>query len=278
VSHSFFNPYPKYLQIREILLRRLARDFGKGDRLPTEHALCAEFSVSRETVREALRGLEEDGLICRRRGQGTFVTRLPPANKEGRLTGLVEDFSELKFDTSARVLEAAPVVPPAAVVDMMKWPPGEMAFRIGRIRYLEGEPFAYHEAFLPLDVGSRVAKLDLSNTSILHELRVTLGLDIWEDHQRVEAVAADADMADALSTRLGAPLLYLVRHWLSRERSIVVFCSHFRADRYYYTVKLAQRPETGDDAPATKRRSGAARKGQAAPSLHAARARRATPT
>ena len=63
MAHSFFTPYPKYLQIRELLLRRLARDLMPGDRLPTENALSAEFGVARETVREALSGLEQDGLI-----------------------------------------------------------------------------------------------------------------------------------------------------------------------------------------------------------------------
>ena len=69
VTHSFFTPYPKYLQIRELLLRRLARDLAPGDRLPTENALSSEFGVARETVREALSGLERDGLIVRRQAQ-----------------------------------------------------------------------------------------------------------------------------------------------------------------------------------------------------------------
>ncbi|MBY0338531.1 MAG: GntR family transcriptional regulator, partial [Acetobacteraceae bacterium] len=72
---SFFSPYPKCLQIRRLLLDRIKRGLAPGDRLPTEHALCAEVSVSRETVRAALGALEEDGIIERAGGRGTFVAR-----------------------------------------------------------------------------------------------------------------------------------------------------------------------------------------------------------
>lgn len=242
MAHSFFTPYPKYLQIRELLLRRLARDLMPGDRLPTENALSAEFGVARETVREALSGLEQDGLIVRRRRNGTFVAKRPAAVRERRLTGLSEDFSELKFDTAAVVLDAKATSPPGSVVDMMRLGPHDQVFHIGRLRRFGSEPFSYEEAFLQLEIGQKVAKLDLRNTAIIHELRTRLKLKIWEEHQQVEAVAADSYIAGLLTVAVGAPLLYMVRHFLDeKDRSIAVFWSHLRPDRYYYTLKL-ERP------------------------------------
>jgi len=240
-AHTFLDPFPKYLQIREILLRRIEREMRIGDQLPTEHALCGEFGVSRETVRDALRGLEVDGVISRTPGQGTFVARLPPASRETRLTGLSEDFSRFKFDTEARVLAKGPVLPQPAVADVMARERDEMVYRIFRLRFFEGQPFALHEAFLPLDVGARVARQELGNTSIVHVLRSALQLNIWEDHQRIEAQAADTEVARLLEIGIGAPVLHIVRHFkVGDDLPIVLFRSHYRADRYYYTVKLAQ--------------------------------------
>src|SRR5262245_14711848 len=240
-THTFLDPFPKYLQIREILLRRIEREMRSGDQLPTEHALCEAFGVSRETVRDALSGLEADGVITRTPGHGTFVARLPPASRETRLTGLTEDFSRFKLDTEARVLAKGPVLPQPAVATVMASPPDEMIYRIFRLRYFERQPFALHEAFLPLDVGARVARHELGNTSIVHVLRTALRLEIWEDHQRIEAQAADTEVARLLEIGIGAPVLYIVRHFkVGDDLPIALFRSHYRADRYYYTVKLAQ--------------------------------------
>ena len=243
-GHRFLDPFPKYLQIREILLRRLETGAKVGDQLPTEATLCDEFGVSRETIREALSGLEQLGYINRTRGQGTFVAKLPAKRTERRLTGMSEDYSRFGLDTRAQVLEHAPVVPPAAVADVTRLPPGEMVYRILRVRHFEGEPLDVYESFLPLDVGVQISRLDLRNTSIVNELRATLGLRIWEDHQQIEAVAADPQHARLLGVSLGTPLLFVVRHFLTAEdRTIALFWSHYRADRYFYTVKLAQRGE-----------------------------------
>lgn len=241
MSHSFLNPFPKYLQIREILRKRLERS-EVGDRLPTEHVLCAEFGVSRETVRDALRGLEEDGLVTRRRGQGTSVIKVPRPRSERRLTGLTEDFSALKLDTEARVIKREIELPSPLVAELMSAPPDESIYVIERLRFFSRDHFAHHSAFMPIDVGAQIARLDLARTSIMRELRETLAYEIWEDHQRIEATVADSEMAGLLRVDVGSPLLCITRHFLEEgsNRTIVLFRSHYRADRYYYTVKTAQ--------------------------------------
>ncbi|MDB5413519.1 MAG: hypothetical protein JWR10_1854 [Rubritepida sp.] len=240
---KFFNPYPKYLHVRRILLDRIEGMMRAGDQLPTEHALCAEFAVSRETIRSALAALEQDGIIERTRGRGTFIARMPRRRPERRLTGMAEDFSALNLDTEAKVLQAAPARMPPALAEQLGMDSEMVLFRIARLRLFERIPLAWHEAWMLPEVGERVAALDLRRTSIDRELRETLGLPMWEDQQSIEAVAADIQAAELLDVPIGAPLLCLTRLYLMEgERLAVYFRSLYRSDRYYYTVKLAQPP------------------------------------
>src|SRR6478735_3741188 len=65
---------PKHERLRDYLLKELSAGRLKpGDALPTELALADSAEVSRNTVRQALSGLERSGLIRRVRGRGTFV-------------------------------------------------------------------------------------------------------------------------------------------------------------------------------------------------------------
>ncbi|HVO90385.1 MAG TPA: GntR family transcriptional regulator [Casimicrobiaceae bacterium] len=239
-SADFFNPFPRYLQIRNILVRRLGDGFAAGDRFPTEHALCSEFGVSRETIREALLGLENEGLIARFRGKGTVVVKLPGHSRDERLTGLVEDFTELGLDTHAEVIKAGAEAAPGRIASALGLKRGTELFRIVRLRRVDGKPFAFHDAFVPVDIGTQLAKRDLTHTTLFAELARMPGVKLSEVYQHIDAVAADVGMAKQLAIDVGAPLL-VTRRAVDHKRSgapTMFFETCFRADRYYYSVQV----------------------------------------
>jgi len=249
VSKNFFNPYPKYLQIRAVLLRQFGSDYAPGDRLPTELALTQEFGVSRETVREALRPLENDGTIRRHQGRGTFLAQLPQLDGTRLLTGLVEDFTNLGFETETQVLETGPVLPPSDMLSVLRVPTGSTVFRIRRLRFLEGAPLSQHMALLPLEIGAKVVELDLRKTTLFHEIGKTLGYDITETYQTIDATIADAASASYLQISIGAPVLVIGRVFaIEGGNANMYFQSSFRSDRYHYTVQLTQ-PQQRRHAP-----------------------------
>src|ERR1700754_317557 len=101
-NHSYA-PSPKYLQIREVLVRWLANQ-EIGQRLPTEMDLAEQFEVSRETIRKSLRWLEHEKIIPRRPKLGTFLARFPDVSKDKRLTGSLEEFGELGVSTDVKLV------------------------------------------------------------------------------------------------------------------------------------------------------------------------------
>ena len=236
---TLFNPFPKYLQVRQALERRMKAGYADGQQLPTEMQLRAEFGVSRDTIRQALAGLEADGLLQRQAGRGTFFVRPAGGLPRSKLTGLAEDFSALHLDTVAELLEAGPAASHVEEARTMGME-GVGLFRIVRLRRFEGEPLAVHEAFVGESLGRQLLALDLSRGSIVDSLTRALRLRHVEEFQRIEAVAADTGWARMLSVRIGEPLLLVTRLLrLTRDGSAVLFRSWYRADRYCYTIDLS---------------------------------------
>jgi GntR family transcriptional regulator len=237
--YNLFNPFPKYLQVRRALERRMRESFEDGQQLPTEHELQVEFRVSRDTIRQALAGLEADGLLLRQAGRGTFFVRPADGLVRQKLTGLAEDFSALQLDTVAELLEACPVQgcdEEARIMGMQ----GRSLFRIVRSRQFEGTPLAVHEAFVSESLGRKLAAQDLSRGSIAETLTTKLKLRYEEEFQRIEAVAADLPWARVLDVRIGEPLLLVTRLLrVKPDNAAVLFRSWYRADRYCYTIDLS---------------------------------------
>lgn len=230
-----------------MLEQRLAIEYEPGQQIPTEQALCTEFGVSRETVRVALRGLETDGIVQRRRPRGTFLVRRPDGGASNKVTGLVEDLSALQMDTHARVLSAELVKPPpdARSVDRH----AAMVFRIERLRYLDGTPLVLHEAYLPAALGARVSQLDLEHGAISQLLERRLGVKAVEENQQIEAMVADPGLARLLDVAIGSPVLLLRRVLrIPRDETRVLFRSYYRADRYVYTLNLVPLATAGSRA------------------------------
>src|SRR4029453_9200512 len=72
---------PAYRKVAAALMERiLDRTLREGERLPSETELARQFGVNRSTVREAVRELESNGLVARRRGSKLLVVTRPEAD------------------------------------------------------------------------------------------------------------------------------------------------------------------------------------------------------
>ncbi|MFN5902814.1 MAG: GntR family transcriptional regulator, partial [Novosphingobium sp.] len=85
---------PRYLQVAgELRAEILSGKFSARDQFPTESDLCQRYGVSRFTIREALRRLQNEGLIARKRGSGTVVQ--PAAARGGTLHQPLSNVGEI---------------------------------------------------------------------------------------------------------------------------------------------------------------------------------------
>ncbi|RIH85973.1 GntR family transcriptional regulator [Calidithermus roseus] len=226
---------PLYLQLEAALRERLASgEWRSGQALPPERELAQQLGVSRITLRRALERLEDEGLLIRRQGSGTYVSQRVEQTLTA-LTGFSQDMAARGLRASSRWLQRGifRATPEEALAFGLS-PTAEVS-RLERLRLTEDEPMALELAALPVRylpdpqaVGdSLYAYLDL------HGLRPVRAL------QRLRAVAALPRVAELLAIRPGDPVLYIERLSYLPDGSVLEFTrSHYRGDRYDFVAEL----------------------------------------
>lgn len=234
---------PLYYQIETILRRKIQTgEFSPGGPLPSEDALKDEYEVSRITVRQALSLLEQDGLIVRQRGRGTFVSEKARMVESTKLTGYIEDLIFMGVQTTAKVLDLNMIEAPENIKDHLRLDGPTQVLRIEKIRFVEGDPFSYVLNYLPPEISQNINPDLLTEKPLLIILEEDLGIKTDEAIQTVEATVADTHVAPLLDIRVGDPLLKAERTVFDRTQSPVEHVSAlYRADKYVYRVKLKRK-------------------------------------
>jgi GntR family transcriptional regulator len=215
------DPLPLWAQLARELRRRLSSgDFD--ERFPTEVELAGAFSVSRATVREAIRRLRGEGLLDARRGSGTFVVR---RQLDAPILGTMG---------LAQAITAAGLVEASKVLRVQEAPAGETAARalsigshetvlwVERLRYADGEPLALDRSALALDASEREAFLvgDLTQGSLYGLLETLCGLRVTGGSERLRAVTCAASERKLLRPSRGEGVFEVERVAYASHRTV----------------------------------------------------------
>lgn len=234
---------PRYLQLagelREAILKG---EFAGGRQFPTETVLCARYDVSRYTIREALRRLEAEGLIQRRRGSGTTVQ--PAAARGGALHQPLSNVGELlQYARDSEVVyerQGHGPLPAEVAVQLAEPTGGEWtAFRGVRRHAGDAPPIAATAAYFHEMLGEAVDALDLGAGTLFSQIEQLAGVQIGKVTQDIQAIAADAAMAAALEVEEGSPVLRILRCYFDpKGRIFEISVSHHPGDRFAYAMHI----------------------------------------
>ena len=139
---------PLYYQLENILREKISSgEYRSGDPFPTEKQLAQDYLVSRITVRQAVLGLINDGLISRKRGMGSFVTSKPISHEPMKLTGMIEDIITRGIKTESKLIDFAFIYPPKKVIESLKLDEETKVLRIERIRLVKETPIIHSKLY-----------------------------------------------------------------------------------------------------------------------------------
>ena len=234
---------PLYAQVEAVLASDIAGGtLPAGSQLATENDLIERFGVSRPTVRKAVQNLVSRGLVEIQRGKGTYVTRPKITQELTALSGFVEDMQALGRHPTARLLDKQLVAADKTVAHQLALPAGSLVVRIRRVRLADGEAVSFDETYLPREVGEKVITNDLEVEPIFSLLEQKYDLPLVEAEYRLEAVAAEPAVAEALGVETGSALFLIERTSFSvGARPVDYEKLYYRGDMVRFVTRLARK-------------------------------------
>ena len=231
-----------YLQILRTLKDEIVRGvFPVGSQLPTEEELCERFSVSRYTVREALRRLRDDRLVASRRGAGTIV--VAPSSPDSYVHEVTSFNDLITFATGVRFqIDSMDII--SADAKLASHIGGATADRwlaVRGFRYTEKSdlPVCWTEVYIDVEFAAIGRLLQHNKGPIFHLIEDMFGQPIVEVQQEIAAATIPPNLADGLKAKSGAIALLVQRTYrLSSGKIAQVAINTHPASRFRHVMTM----------------------------------------
>jgi GntR family transcriptional regulator len=238
-------PGPRYLRLQKLLRDAIeSNKLVAGSALPSERELCETYDLSRVTIRKAIDGLVEAGLLDRRKGAGTFIAPTNRSNANARVEKSFSRLSSFSEDMLSRgrkpgnrwLDRSEGAVTPEEALGL-GLSPGSRVYRFQRIRSADGVSMALEYATVP---GWGLVSIAMVDTSLYAALAQS-GHRPVRALQRVRAISFNAEQAELLGITCGDPCLFIERRaFLPDGRVIEITHSYYRGDAYDLVAELAE--------------------------------------
>jgi GntR family transcriptional regulator len=223
-------------RLRDLI--RVGITAGTVQRPLVEAQLQRAHGASRGAVRGALDLLREEGLIDRVPGAGTFAVSRLARHRFDRLQGLSEGVERGTERVDHQVLALDRVPAPEVVAAALGVDPGDPAVMLERRSFIDGIPVMLGTHWLPTDPFAELGPAAFERE--LYEVYDSgLGERVAGSHSSIEAVSADAGVADLLGVSRGVPLLRFERRLTMADgRTVELGFVRCRGDRLSLTIYL----------------------------------------
>lgn len=245
---------PKYRLLRDALVGMI-RGLPEGAALPTERTLCADFGVSRATVRHALQRLEDEQRIYRVQGKGTFVARAKIEQRLG-LTSHTEEMRARGMVPGSKLIDVSRVPANIEVASALRLGEGTEVLQIERLRLADGDPIAIEVLYLNAERFDGISAALGESASFYQLLHSDYGVELASAEETIEAVVAGARDVELLGCGRGMPLLLISRLSVDTNgRPTEYVRSRYRGDRFRFRRHLERSlsgPHPVERAPALR--------------------------
>jgi GntR family transcriptional regulator len=239
-----------YLQLKDALAQDIAQGkYQPGDILPSETALSKTWSVSRITVRNAIKLLAAEGLVYTLHGRGTFVSEQKITNYLPSLTSMSSDVAKKGMVPGSRVLHLEQIAADKTAAARLHLSPGDPVIYFVRITLADVKPIAMAYTYVSIAAvvphQNQFTPEALENGSF-YGLLEKIGVHLYGGTQSISAAGATPEQAEHLRVEIGSPLIESERVSFAHNKIPVEFTRMLaRPDLIQWKVTLGPMSKDG---------------------------------
>lgn len=230
---------PRYLVLAQALMDDIKSGrYAVGELLPTEHELCQHFSVSRHTVREAIRKLCEIGLLSRQQGVGTRVKADQITSRYVQSSEGLSDLQQYVRDVRLDINQVQDIAVDAELAELLESKPGQEWLQVDGLRYMEGDidPIALTTVYIARAYRGIADELD-GKLAIYSLIERKYGVQFVEVRQSLSAVTIGEAQARVLHVPVGSPGLQIVRKYTTANNDLLEVAINLHpGERFSYST------------------------------------------
>ena len=224
---------PLHQQLYEILRGLLDGDkYVSGDKFFTEAALIDAFDISRNTARQVLSRLSDEGYITRERGKGTTVAKPSLQQSLEKIVSFTEEMNRRGMKPNTMVISQETVKPSEVQIQSLKIVPGTDLVCIKRLRLGDHVPICVEESYLVKDYFPNLGDYDYAEYPLRWVIESMLNRRLDFAQQKIKAISAAEDLAVLLEIKPSAPVLYIERVTYAGNIPVEFLKIFYRGDRF----------------------------------------------
>ncbi len=235
---------PLHVQLEQRIKEQIAQGHWKaGEQIPSERALMQLAGVSRATVRQTINSLAQHGILERQHGRGTFVTRPSYEQPLHPVYSFSEHMQQLGLRLDDHILRQEALAAPEDVARLLQVPVDTPLVHLQRLRLLAGVPLMINSSFVS-QAHCPALLTETIPASLYRLLTEKYGFALRRSVDVLEAISADAVMANHLQIARGVPLMYVIRvAYTDQDVPLHVGYSYIRGDMCRFRIDLRSQIE-----------------------------------